>query len=164
MGSVANLTADWNTTGSLVFKDLNGTVVATIDVTNGIYPFSGPTVCTIIAATTLSTSNCGKVICCSTDGVIVTLPTASIARLVGLTYTIRNTASSGGALLVVKSADTTAEAFVGGGNVSGANYLLANTKATQTKGDYVQVMATHDTTAACWWYVTGIQGTWATAT
>ncbi len=82
-----------------------------------------------------------------------------------MVFTVQNMASTGGALLVVKPTVTTAEYFYGCGLASGAGYfVLANTKATQVKGDKVSVISATNTSGASAWYVTEMIGTWASAT
>ncbi len=152
--------------GIVYFMDLNRTTLFTIAVSTGLMQFGGRSVSTIIANTTLALTNIGKIITCTTDAVVITLPSSyASTNNTGMDYTIQNMASSGGALLVVKPTDTTAEYFYGCGLASGAGYfVLANTKTTQVKGDKVSVRSATNSGGTPLWYVTEMIGTWASAT
>ena len=112
----------------------------------------------LTAAATLAASDCGYVITCSTDSTVITLPTATGT---GYNYVIMNTASDGGAVVLLKGAVP----IVGGSGAGSASdgYVVAtNTKATHHFGDTIGVTLGWVTTNA--WIVTEIAGTWARAT
>lgn len=155
---IANVRARWSG-GVLIFEDISGNQLLTLGASTGLQIFAGPTVTTYAAASTLSTTQAGKIINCTTDAVVITLPLASTS-MAGLSYTIRNTATDGGALLVVRTNATT-ELIVGNGSASSAAICAAsNTKATQQYGDQISLI----NSGAVLWHLSNVIGTWALST
>jgi hypothetical protein len=155
---IANVRARW-VAGVLVFEDTSGNQLLTLAASTGLQDFSGQTVTTYAAAATLSTTQAGKVINCTTDNVVITLPLASTS-MAGLSYTIRNTATDGGALLVVRT-NVTTELICGNGSATGAAICaVKNTKATQQYGDQITLI----NSGAVLWHLSNVIGTWALST
>jgi hypothetical protein len=156
---IANVKAVWSG-GVLTFQDVRtGNTIVTLGASTGLQMFAGPTVTTYTAAATLSTTQAGKIVNCTTDAVVFTLPLASTS-MAGLSYTIRNTASAGGALLVVRTNATT-ELICGNGSATGAAICAAvNTKATQAYGDQITLV----NSGAVLWHLSNVVGTWAMST
>ena len=152
--------------GALRFQDTKAQDLAVIGATTGI-PFGAYYRATrnITAATTLAASTHGGYLTyCTTDAIVVTLP-AVAASTAGLSFTIMNTASDGGALLQLKTAAAT-DWFNGGmGAAATTNLVLANTKATQRLGDSLTVVCGgfNSTALPSAWFVTSVVGTWALA-
>jgi hypothetical protein len=145
--------------GVLRFKNERNEDLFNVGATTGI-PISSQyqKVTNLTAAATLAASDCGYVITCSTDAVVITLPSATGT---GYNYIIMNTASDGGALINVKGAVP----IIGGsgaGSASDGLVVATNTKATHKIGDAIGVTLGWVTTNA--WIVTELVGTWARAT
>ena len=150
---ISNVNSVW-IDGVLRFRNQRSEDVLEIGATTGIPAGAHyQTNTTIAAATTLTVANCGRMVLCSTDSVVVTLP---LAALPGLTYTIMNTASDGGALLVVKGAATT-EVFQGNAVSATTATACKNTALTQRFGDCIGLRSTASVT----WIITNVVGTWA---
>lgn len=102
----------------------------------------------------------GYVVYATTDDLVFTLPTLSVstagATTAGYEFTLMNTASSGGAKLVLRTNATT-DYMSGYGSAATTNCALTNTKLTQTYGDMVTVRAGISPV----WLVTKVVGTWA---
>ncbi len=109
------------------------------------------------AATLVPSTHGGLVVYATTDDLVLTLQTAT-ATTVGEAYTIMNTASAGGAKLILRTNATT-DYFVGYGSGATTNCALVNTKTTQKYGDAVTVQ----NGVLLKWNVTNIVGTWAFA-
>ena len=123
---------------------------------NGEADISGLTAVTITGDTTaaLNTHSIqkGAYINCATDAVTVTLP----AVVVGATFIIVNSASDGGALLTI-SPNSNDKFLVDIAGAAGTdNKDIVNTKATQTKFDYVKLVGL----SADGWLIDDIRGTW----
>ena len=142
--------------GALRFKDTQGQDLFVIGATTGV-PFGSyyQVVSTAGATITLTAANCGKLITTTTDQCVVTLPSAAI---MGLSYTIQNTASDGGALLAIVTPATT-DVIQGYGSAATTNCGMRNTKSTQRYGDSVGLLSSGSVT----WFVTNVIGTWVTA-
>jgi hypothetical protein len=146
--------------GALRFKDTLGQDLFVIGATTGL-PFGNyyANVVNITAAATLAAStNAGYITYCTTDAVVVTLPAVSVST-VGLAFTVMNTASDGGSLLQIKSASAADWLNGGMGAAATTNLVLKNTKATQRKGDMIQLVCSGSTA----WFVREVVGTWALA-
>ena len=123
---------------------------------NGMADVSGLTAVTITGDTTAAVNTHsvqkGKYINCATDAVTVTLP----AVVVGATFIIVNSASDGGALLTI-SPNSNDKFLVDIAGAAGTdNKDIVNTKATQTKFDYVKLVGL----SADGWLIDDIRGTW----
>ena len=176
---LANLKASF-VDGALVITDLDGNSILTINPSSGGLALAnaggltistgiigsltvssgltldGVSARTVTGAATLTVADSGRIVNCAVDATIFTLPMASTTTLPGTTLTIRNNASTGGAQIVLIT--NTGETIVGGG-ISTTN-LVANTKATADKGDYVIVQPT----GSSGWRIVSLVGTWASTT
>jgi len=116
-------------------------------------------------STTLSEADSFQEINIGTDALVMTLPLITSSNL-GLTFTFRNVAANGAAIITLSPAS--ADAFVGGfpfvtGSTASMNRSAGvvnkdwiNTKATALKGDWVTIKAI----AVGAWYIQGGQGVW----
>ena len=116
-------------------------------------------------STTLSEADSFQEVNIGTDALVMTLPLITSSNL-GLTYTFRNIAANGAAIITLSP--NAADAFVGGFPfVTGATASMnrasgvvnkdwINTKATALKGDWVTIKAI----ATGAWYIQGGQGVW----
>ena len=151
--------------GALVYYNSRGEPIAAIGGTGstgvGIpYGLYNQFVVNITAATTLAPStHVGAMVTCTTDAIVITLP-AVAASTAAIQYDIMNLASSGGALLEIKTNSATDYFVVGGTATATSNLVLANTKATQQFGDNVSVACSGST---CW-IVENRVGTWVAQT
>lgn len=155
-GAEINLVNSKFVNGVLRFQNYRVEDVFEMGATTGV-PFGAhyQTNTTMAAATSLTTAMCGKRVLCSTDAVVYTLPTAAVA---GVNFLVTNTASDGGALIVVKTAATT-DVIMGNGANATTNCAILNTKATQRFGDSIGLMSSGSVT----WFCTNVVGTWANA-
>lgn len=145
--------------GALRFKDYLRQDLLVIGATTGL-PFGAQNQATLnvtAAATLVPSTHGGLVVYSTTDAVVLTLQTAT-ATTVGECYTIVNTASNGGALLIVRTNATT-DYIVGYGSGATTNCAMSNTKLTQKRGDSV----TFTNGVLLKWNVTNVVGTWAFA-
>ncbi len=114
------------------------------------------------AATLVPSTHGGYVVYATTDALVFTLQTLSASTAGnttnGQTFTLMNTASDGGAKLLLRTNATT-DYMVGYGSAATTNCVISNTKATQRYGDYVRVTAGVSPV----WVVTDVVGTWAFA-
>jgi len=121
---------------------------------------------TPIVSTTLTEADSYLEVNVGTDALVLTLPVIRTENL-GLTYTFRNIATNGAAIITISP--NSADAIIGGfPNVTGSTPSVnrasgtadkdwINTKATAIKGDWVTVKAV----AVGSWYIQGGQGVWA---
>lgn len=157
---IANIKSTW-INGALRFQKVaNSDDIFVIGATTGL-PFSSYNlnVATVTTAVTIAAStHAGKTIACGVDGTVISLSDHASSTSYGASYTIVNTASDGGALLVVKAAGTGSSAwFVIGGTASATtNTVIANTKTTQQYGDFISVRFNGSTS----WIVYDSAGTW----
>lgn len=154
---ISNVKSEW-VNGALRFKTApNGEDLFTVGCTTGVpFGFQGQSTLNITAATTLvASTHGGLLLYCTTDDIVFTLPTVT-ATTVGYHFTIMNTASDGGAKLVLRTNATT-DYIVGYGNGATTNCAMTNTKDTANKGDKVSVQSS----ILLIWYVVDAVGTWA---
>lgn len=117
---------------------------------------------TVTTSTVFTEEQCGAEINCATDALTHTLP-AITANNIGMTFTFRNTAADGAAILDVSPAASDAIhgsiANAAADSVASGvvNKDITNTKATANKGDYIVLTAV----ALTEWYITGGVGIWA---
>ncbi len=109
------------------------------------------------AATLVPSTHGGYIVYATTDGLVLTLQTAT-ATTFGECYTIVNTASSGAALLQIRTNATT-DYMLGIGSGATSNCVAKNTKTTALRGDSITVQ----NGALLKWNVTNVVGTWAFA-
>jgi len=158
---IANLKANW-INGALRIQDVaTGNDVLVIGATTGApYGYQNQGTATITTATTLTPStHGGKLLLCPTDGTVISLTDGASSTAYGAQYTITNTASDGGALVVVAGAGTASSYWILGAGTANAttNTFIANTKTTQQYGDSVTLQFNGSTA----WMVTNLVGTWA---
>jgi hypothetical protein len=157
---ISNVQSTWRN-GALRFQKVaNGDDIFVIGATTGL-PFCSYNlnVTTVTTAVTLAAStHAGKTIACGVDATVISLSDHASSTSYGASYTIVNTASDGGALVVVKAAGTGSSAwFAAGGTASATtNTVIANTKTTQQYGDFISVRFNGSTS----WIVYDSAGTW----
>ena len=131
----------------------SGVVVVAFDALNYVDPHANRSVrATHAASATLAAVDTGRLLCCATDAVILTLP--SIADGLG-GVKIMNVAAYG--VSGIKIAPAALDMILGPGITGADNKFLINTKATAKRGDYVVI----DLGDADGYVVTEMVGTWA---
>lgn len=131
----------------------SGVVVVGFDAANYKDPYGDRTArATHAASATLAAVDTGRLLCCATDAVILTLP--AIADGLG-GVKILNVAAYG--VSGVKIAPNAADMVLGPGITGADNKYIINTKATARRGDYVVL----DLGDADGYVITEMVGTWA---
>lgn len=157
---IANIKGTWVNGALRIQKAANGDDIMVLGATTGLpWGAYNLNVTNVTTAVTLAAStHAGKTIACGVDGTVISLSDHTSSTSYGASYTIVNTASDGGALVVVKAAGTGSSAwFVIGGTASATtNTVIANTKTTQQYGDYISVRFNASTA----WIVYDSAGTW----
>jgi len=148
--------------GALRFqKAYTGDDIFVIGATTGVPfgPYNQNVVAVTTAVTVAASTHAGKLITCGVDGTVISLSDHTSSTSYGAFYTIMNTASDGGALIVIKAAGSGSSAWIVAGGTASAttNTVIANTKATQQYGDYVCLRFNGSTA----WIVNESAGTWA---
>lgn len=161
---IANHVSNWINGALRIQKANNRDDVMVIGATTGI-PFGAynlKSIAVTTATTLVASTHLGMVITCGVDGTVISLSDHASSTSYGATYTIMNTASDGGALIVIKGAGTGSSAWFNcGGTVTATtNIYLHNTKTTQQYGDYVKLTFNGSTS----WVVNERSGTWALST
>jgi hypothetical protein len=145
-----------------ILNTQTGTDVLTAGATTGLRALPAGKITPLETATTLTYTYSGRIITCSTDGTIFTLPSAVDSY--GLKYTIVNLGLPGTVEIKVLTGVAT-DYFVGCGWAStDVPIQLTNSKATAVPGDMVEITAAYTVGGSSAWMVHGLVGTWVSTT
>lgn len=161
----SNLKGEWSS-GELHLKDASRNVdVAVVGATTGLRAVPAGYILSVTTSATLTLAYSGRVITCSVDATVLTLPSTN-STYTGVTYTIVNTAPPGTCEIKVLNGITT-NTFLGGGwSSTSLPYQLTNSKATQLTGDSLKIISNYNgaTPSDSVWLVQGLVGTWVSTT
>ncbi len=158
----SNLKGEWSS-GELHIKNAENVDVMVIGGTTGLRSLPAGNILSVTTAATLTLAYSGRVVTCSVDATIITLP-AIASTTMGVNYTIVNTAPPGTCEIKVL-AGATSNVFVGGGwSSTSLSYQLTNSKATASPGDSVKIASLADPVNTVMWSVMGLVGTWVSTT
>jgi hypothetical protein len=160
--NISNISAYWKEGGLYIYETNRGDVIAQINSTgtyfSGIFGGYLAQTTTFTTAQSVVSSTAGKLILCATDDTVFSLPNVSTGTKfpAGVCFTFVNTATDGGAKIVVKT--TTGDRIVGIGTLSGSStHVITNTKATQQYGDRITIKSSDYSL----WSLHDVVGTWA---
>jgi hypothetical protein len=145
-----------------ILESNTGRDVLVIGATTGLRALPAGKITPLETATTLTYTYSGRIITCSTDATIFTLPAATTSF--GLRYRVVNLGLPGTVEIKVLTGSAT-DVFVGGGWSSTAVPIqLTNSKATAEPGDMVDITNTYTVAGSSAWFVQGLVGTWISTT